>query len=39
MTPKQLSEDEIQNTVTSAVREAVDFVETEVAPDRIKAQK
>jgi hypothetical protein len=39
MTPKQLSEDEIQNTVTSAVREAVDFVETEVSPDRIKAQK
>lgn len=39
MTPKQLSEDEIQNAVTSAVREAVDFVETEVAPDRIKAQK
>lgn len=39
MQPKSLSEDEIQNTVTSAVREAVDFVETEVAPDRIKAQK
>lgn len=39
MQPKSLSEDEIQNTVASAVREAVDFVETEVAPDRIKAQK
>lgn len=39
MQPKSLSEDEIQNTVTSAVREAVDFVETEVAPDRIRAQK
>ena len=39
MQPKSLSEDEIQNTVTSAVREAVDFVETEVSPDRIKAQK
>ena len=39
MPPKSLSEDEIQNTVTSAVREAVDFVETEVSPDRIKAQK
>jgi hypothetical protein len=39
MQPKRLSEDEIQNTVTSAVREAVDFVETEVSPDRIKAQK
>lgn len=39
MQPKRLSEDEIQNTVASAVREAVDFVETEVAPDRIRAQK
>lgn len=39
MQPKRLSEDEIQNTVTSAVREAVDFVETEVSPDRIRAQK
>lgn len=39
MQPKSLSEDEIQNTVTNAVREAVDFVETEVAPDRIRAQK
>ena len=39
MQPKSLSEDKIQNTVTSAVREAVDFVETEVSPDRIKAQK
>ena len=39
MQPKSLSENEIQNTVTSAVREAVDFVETEVSPDRIKAQK
>lgn len=39
MQPKRLTDDEIQNTVASAVREAVDFVETEVAPDRIKAQK
>ena len=39
MIPKKLSDDEIQNTITSSVREAVDFVETEVAPDRIKAQK
>ena len=39
MQPKRLTDDEIQNTITSSVREAVDFVETEVAPDRIKAQK
>ena len=39
MIPKKLSDDEIQNTITSSVREAVDFVETEVAPDRIKSQK
>jgi hypothetical protein len=39
MQPKRLTDDEIQNTITSSVREAVDFVETEVAPDRIKSQK
>jgi hypothetical protein len=39
MQPKRLTDDEIQNTITSSVREAVDFVETEVAPDRIRSQK
>ena len=39
MKPKALSDDEIQNTITNAVREAVDFVESEIAPDRIRAQK
>ena len=39
MQPKRLTDDEIQNTITTSVREAVDFVETEVAPDRIKSQK
>ena len=39
MKPKRLTDTEIQSTVTSAVREAVDFVESEVAPDRIEAQK
>jgi hypothetical protein len=39
MQPKRLTDDEIQNTITNAVREAVDFVESEIAPDRILAQK
>jgi len=39
MQPKRLTDDEIQNTITTSVREAVDFVETEIAPDRIKSQK
>lgn len=39
MNPKTLTEDEINNAVTTAVREAVDFVESEIAPDRIKAQR
>jgi hypothetical protein len=39
MQPKRLTDDEIQNTITSSVREAVDFVETEIAPDRIRSQK
>lgn len=39
MQPKRLTDDEIQNTITTSVREAVDFVETEVAPDRIRSQK
>jgi len=36
---KKLSEDDIENAVSTAVREAVDFVESEIAPDRIKAQR
>ena len=39
MKPKKLSRDQIQSTLTNAIREAVDFVESEVAPQRIKAQK
>jgi hypothetical protein len=39
MKPKRLTETEIQSTITNAVREAVDFVESEIAPDRITAQK
>lgn len=39
MKPKRLSKTDIQNGVRTAVREAVDFIESEIAPDRIKAQK
>ena len=38
MQPKRMTEDEIQSTVYNAIREAVDFVETEISPDRIEAQ-
>jgi hypothetical protein len=38
MKPKRMTEDEIQSTVYNAIREAVDFVETEISPDRINAQ-
>ena len=36
---KKLTDDEIENAVSTAVRDAVDFVESEIAPDRIKAQR
>jgi hypothetical protein len=39
MKPKKLTEEQIGNSVKVAIREAVDFIESEVAPDRIKAQK
>lgn len=39
MKPTKLTKDQIQNTLTTAVREAVAFIESEVAPDRIKAQR
>ena len=39
MKPKRLSDEEIQNTLRSAVREAVDFIDSEIAPARITAQK
>lgn len=39
MQPKSMTEDEINSTIYNAVREAVDFVETEISPDRVKAQK
>lgn len=39
MKPSKLSKDQIQNTLTDAVDAAIDFIESEVAPSRIKAQK
>ena len=39
MKPKKLTEDQVSSTVSTAVREAIDFVQSEVAPDRIKAQR
>lgn len=39
MKPQKLTEEQIKNSVRVAIREAVDFIESEVAPDRIKAQK
>lgn len=36
---RKLSDDDIENTVKLAVSEAVDFIESEIAPDRIKAQR
>lgn len=39
MEPKRLTDEEINDAVSLAVREAIDFVESEIAPDRIKAQR
>lgn len=39
MQPKKLTPDEIQNAVRSAITSAVDFCESEVAEDRIKAAR
>ena len=39
MKPKQLTDDEIENIVADAITDAVDFVESEIAPARVKAQR
>ena len=39
MKPKQLTDDEIETIVATAITDAVDFVESEIAPDRVKAQR
>jgi hypothetical protein len=39
MKPKRLSKTEIQNGIRGAIKDAVSFIESEIAPDRIRAQK
>ena len=39
MRPKPMTKDEIEGIVSKAVDEAVDFIDSDVAPDRIKAQR
>jgi hypothetical protein len=39
MKPTKLTKDQIQNTLKSAIDEAVNFIESEIAPDRIKSQR
>lgn len=39
MKPKKLTKDQIQNTLGGAIKDAIAFVESEIAPIRIKAQK
>ena len=39
MKPVKLSRDQIQSTLTAAIKEAVSFIEEEIAPDRIRAQR
>ncbi len=39
MKPKQLTDDEIETIVATAITDAVDFVESEISPERVKAQR
>lgn len=39
MKPEKLSKDEIQRTLRDAVEAAVDFVDSEIAPERLRAAK
>jgi len=39
MKPKKLKDYEIENIISNAVDEAVDFVESEISPERVKAQR
>lgn len=39
MKPEKLTEDQIQSTLSAAIDDAVSFIESEVAPDRNKAQR
>ena len=37
--PKALSDTEVRNVVKTAITEAVDYVESEISPDREKAMR
>ena len=39
MQPKKMTDDEIESTVAKAIQDAVDFVESEISEDRVKAQR
>jgi hypothetical protein len=39
MKPTKLTEDQIGNAVSQAIEDAVSFIDSEIAPDRIRAQK
>jgi hypothetical protein len=39
MQPKKMTNDEIESTVAKAIQDAVDFVESEISEDRVKAQR
>ena len=39
MRPKPMTQDEIEGIVSSAVDDAVDFIDSDIAPERIKSQR
>ena len=39
MKPTKLTDEQIDSAVSAAIEDAIDFIESEIAPDRIKAQK
>lgn len=39
MQPKKMTDDEIESTVAKAIQDAVNFVESEISEDRVKAQR
>ena len=39
MKPTKLTKDQIGNAVSQAIEDAVSFIESEIAPDRITAQE
>ena len=39
MKPERMDESQIEGIVQNAVQDAVDFIESEIADDRIKAQR